>query len=1307
MKMGEGMKRGLAVIVCLALIASGISMAFVHARAQEPGLIVTIFEDDFEDNDAEGWIQSHADGASCDHWRVLNGEYLINDSADLERAEPHHFSIADNLTVDDFELTLRTKLDERPPVDPVFFSSKGHELSGTIPMPIRIEIGSSFTLFRYQDTGNFYALNLRLEEEFYSYNRVESHCFFADALCLFAFPSRIFAGLHIPNKSLWISLEKREDGRWKNLQRIQLLDLETDFYAWYRVRIQVTTTDPATSETGILVKVWKDNEAEPADWMMDVTDSTNTFPDGKIGVMAGLNPVYAGGTVLDSKADSGVTGETKGVIIEDPVKLITNVRFDDVKVTIRNAPPVADAGSDQSVEAELDGYARVFLDGSASFDPDDDPITHIWMGPFPEQELGADLIAHWQFEENADDSVNGHHGGVGHDETEDGGPPPVWGPGDWTETENWALHLDGRAFVLVPYHDDLNLVDPWDGFSISAWIKIEYNPPVESRYVIVSHHDAGSGYCLYYYNDPGPGPAIVFQVYDANGCIEARAFFGMNYTGEWRHVVGRLQITEESKVLAEVYVMGERGLEYSERPLPFAPTGNALDLCIGAAAYDTCLSRMQGALDEVRLYRRALTDLEIRAMSFRFGLVHGEQPSITLPEGIHPVDLIVEDTYGARGCDSVDITVLPANKPPTAHAVVVLETDTQNGALATLDGRQSSDPEGDPLTYKWTIQGLAGDPPHSDFIDTPDAISESVFLPLGEYTVTLVVHDGNYDSDPDTIRVSVTDGISPVITAPEDISLEATTYGGVPATNTSIQGFLAAAEVADVCDPNPIVSCDAPDFFGLGPTTVTWTAEDQSGNKGYGSATVTVVDTTCPVITAPGDITLEATTFGGASPTNTEIQTFLAAAEVADVCDPNPIVSCDAPDFFGLGPTTVTWTAEDQSGNKGYGSATVTVVDTTPPEIDIADRVEVEATCPAGIAITDEAIIEFLASAVVTDLCDPDPQLTFSVSGWKFLPLGDNTVTLEAKDDSGNSRQRQVVIAVVDTTPPVIDIADGVVVEATGPYGAERTNRDIVLFLESADVFDQVDPAPQLDVDLPEYFPLGKTSVTLTATDHKGNTSKRTVFVEVVDTTAPVIYEPEDIIVEATASGGAPADHPEIKAFLNGVTAEDLYDPHPVITNDAPNFFPLGRTSVTFTARDSENNQSYCAAWVTVVDTTPPHLDVFVKPGYLWPPNHKLVRITPEISIEDIADPNPSYKLLGAESNQPDEVKQGGDGNASPDIVIEADGTIWLRAERQGKDEDRIYTLTWLATDSQGNEVTVSVPVIVPHDMKSLKQSKK
>ena len=141
----------------------------------------------------------------------------------------------------------------------------------------------------------------------------------------------------------------------------------------------------------------------------------------------------------------------------------------------------------------------------------------------------------------------------------------------------------------------------------------------------------------------------------------------------------------------------------------------------------------------------------------------------------------------------------------------------------------------------------------------------------------------------------------------------------------------------------------------LGNTTVTWTAIDESNNKGTATQTVKIVDTTPPKLT----LTLSPTTLW---PPNHKLAQITASITVSDVCDPNPtvrvisITSNEPDNGLGDGDTqediqeatlgtddrtflvrsersgngngrvyTVTYEASDASGNKTVRQATVTV----------------------------------------------------------------------------------------------------------------------------------------------------------------------------------------------------------------------------------------------------------------------------------------------------------------------------------------------------------------------------------------------
>jgi len=108
---------------------------------------------------------------------------------------------------------------------------------------------------------------------------------------------------------------------------------------------------------------------------------------------------------------------------------------------------------------------------------------------------------------------------------------------------------------------------------------------------------------------------------------------------------------------------------------------------------------------------------------------------------------------------------------------------------------------------------------------------------------------------------------------------------------------------------------------------------------------------------------------------------------------------------------------------------------------------------------------------------------------------------------------------------------------------------------------------------------------------------------------------------------------------------------------------------------------------------TPPTLSVSASPNVLWPANHKYVTVgTAFVSTSDTA----SVTLVSVESNEPDNGL--GDGDTANDIVIVDNHTLKLRAERSGNGAGRVYTITYLATNSCGNTATATTTVTVPHN---------
>ena len=91
-----------------------------------------------------------------------------------------------------------------------------------------------------------------------------------------------------------------------------------------------------------------------------------------------------------------------------------------------------------------------------------------------------------------------------------------------------------------------------------------------------------------------------------------------------------------------------------------------------------------------------------------------------------------------------------------------------------------------------------------------------------------------------------------------------------------------------------------------------------------------------------------------------------------------------------------------------------------------------------------------------------------------------------------------------------------------------------------------------------------------------------------------------------------------------------------------------------------------------------------------------MVAVTVGVDAADNCDAAPVSKIISVESNEP--VNGKGDGNTSPDWEITGHLTLNLRAERSGKGNDRIYTITIECSDAVGNTATGTVTVVVPHD---------
>jgi hypothetical protein len=300
--------------------------------------------------------------------------------------------------------------------------------------------------------------------------------------------------------------------------------------------------------------------------------------------------------------------------------------------------------------------------------------------------------------------------------------------------------------------------------------------------------------------------------------------------------------------------------------------------------------------------------------------------------------------------------------------------------------------------------------------------------------------------------------------------------------------------------------------------------------------------------------------------------------------------------------------------------------------------------------------------------------------------LGENFAVTLNRPPVANAGPDQTVECTSPTTTPVLMNGTG----STDPDGDSLT----YLWMAPGVVFN--DPTSSTPTG---QYPLGTKTVTLTVSDSIQQDSD-TVSITVDDTTDPVIVCPAAITVECTTAGGAPASHPQIVAFLAGASATDVCDANPALSHNAPGFFPLGATPVTFTATDAHGNSSQCLSTVTVADTTPPVVTLALDSHLLWPPNHRMVTINASVVVTDICDPNPGFLLSSVTSSEPDNAL--GDGNTVNDVQGTEIGTpdtqFQLRAERSGPGPGRIYSILYLGFDGSGNTTPASAQVVVPHN---------
>ncbi len=603
--------------------------------------------------------------------------------------------------------------------------------------------------------------------------------------------------------------------------------------------------------------------------------------------------------------------------------------------------------------------------------------------------------------------------------------------------------------------------------------------------------------------------------------------------------------------------------------------------------------------------------------------------------GTYTLTWIYED--GTRGNTSTQTQTLNivSNTPPTFTNCP--------GNLVFLNNQIS--PCGYQVAAAWTPLPTPVD--CETIVSLTSNYTPSSFFPIGVTNVVYAAQDagGNTGYCNFTVTVSditpptVTINTPPIITAPYSTTV---TCGTLAVTTTTSPG--QCGRIVTWTAPNitasdncggivtTTVSHPSGTLFPVGTTTVTYTATDAGGTSTiFCTFSIQVTDAQAPSITCPNSITVPT-----APNSCTSVTINLTLPVATDNCGtPTVTETTPGPPMGGwinprsvslpLGTTTFQYLATDVNGNSAGCSFAITVQDQQAPSFG--------ATCPGNQVLVADisgncSKNATWATPTVTDNCTVSTVTgpTFTLVTSAYLPSsatltsgdfheGTTRVSYNATDGAGNSATCSFTIKVTNTTPPTITCPLSPVVVSAG---ANCLYTLAAVAGVSSTATPSCDPgtityrqAPSTPLTIgSSTFGLGTFTLIAIATDASNNSSTCSLTLQVIDNTGPVLQPgtcPPNITVNSDASAACGVNQtwnapvwvdncPANTIVVSRATSPVGMTPNTatLLANNSGGFFPVGTTTVNFTAKDgpaiTANVGTPCAFSVTVVDDDKPSI---------------------------------------------------------------------------------------------------------------------